>query len=320
MTKALRSILLLIATFVGTNAQLTRQECTNQGGVVVGDIGNGAIFQPSFTCESNGLPPIDTVIASPGEPIATDGEVCCGTITADQCLAMGGEVAEFVCPGAETPLGTVSTISMTARQVSATTSLCCPNELGDFPPAPVDRDQLTRQECVDSNGLVVGDIGNGAIFAADYICDSNGLAPIANIIQPGPESGEPVAVEGEVCCGPAGQQQEIPTDGDTEREEVTRQECTDELNGEIVGDIGDGAIHREDYVCESSGESPLATVVPLEGEPVAREGEVCCSTAPAASTTGTTEPPSDEMPGDGTVCLSSMVTVAVSALLWVVVM
>lgn len=59
-----------------------------------------------------------------------------------------------------------------------------------------------------------------------------------------------------------------------ERAQLTDAECTDR-GGTVVGDIGDGAIHRPDYRCPS-GEAPLGTVVPTEGEPIAIEGAVCC--------------------------------------------
>ena len=60
------------------NAVLTRQECLLVGGVIVGDIGNGATRRPGYVCASNGQPPLDVIRPAPGEPIATEGEVCCG--------------------------------------------------------------------------------------------------------------------------------------------------------------------------------------------------------------------------------------------------
>jgi hypothetical protein len=45
--------------------------------------------------------------------------------------------------------------------------------------------------------------------------------------------------------------------------------------GKVVGDIGDGAIHRPDYVCEN-GSPPLADIQSMPGAPVAIEGAVCC--------------------------------------------
>lgn len=62
--------------------------------------------------------------------------------------------------------------------------------------------------------------------------------------------------------------------GGTEHPGLTRAEC-EAKGGEVVGDIGDGAIHRPDYVCQS-GEPPIGTIQPVEGEPIAVEGEVCC--------------------------------------------
>ncbi|MCA9687786.1 MAG: hypothetical protein KC457_36845 [Myxococcales bacterium] len=59
-----------------------------------------------------------------------------------------------------------------------------------------------------------------------------------------------------------------------ERPKLSRAEC-EAKGARVVGDIGDGAIHRPDYVCES-GEAPIATIAPGEGEPIATEGEVCC--------------------------------------------
>jgi len=66
---------------------------------------------------------------------------------------------------------------------------------------PTFRPELTRQECRDRGGVVVGDIGNGAIHRDDYICDSSGEPPIGEIV---PAAGEPIAIEGEVCCGGGG--------------------------------------------------------------------------------------------------------------------
>jgi len=72
----------------------------------------------------------------------------------------------------------------------------------------------------------------------------------------------------------------------TSRPELTRQECRDR-GGVVVGDIGNGAIHRDDYTCESSGEPPIGAIVPAAGaagEPIAIEGEVCCGGGGSAGT------------------------------------
>ena len=55
---------------------------------------------------------------------------------------------------------------------------------------------------------------------------------------------------------------------------ITRAQCLAGGNT-IVGDIGNGAIHEDDYLCPS-GSSPIAGIRFLDGEPIATEGEVCC--------------------------------------------
>lgn len=69
-----------------------------------------------------------------------------------------------------------------------------------------------------------------------------------------------------------------PVDGadpkPADRPKLTAAECESQ-GGKVVGDIGDGAIHRPDYKCES-GEPPVGTITPDPGGPVAIEGSVCC--------------------------------------------
>lgn len=59
-----------------------------------------------------------------------------------------------------------------------------------------------------------------------------------------------------------------------ERPSLTAEECA-ESGGEVIGDIGDGALHRPDYVC-ASGSKPRGSIRAPEGGPVAIEGSVCC--------------------------------------------
>lgn len=92
-------------------------------------------------------------------------------------------------------------------------------------------------------------------------------------------------------CPTGGSDPEPPTTGEpqpepepepTDRPMLTSAECQAQ-GGAIVGDIGDGAIHRPDYVCESSGQPPIGTIRAAEGEPIAVEGSVCCPAAAAGS-------------------------------------
>jgi hypothetical protein len=307
MITCINFILTILLLSGVVNSEISREDCIDQGGQVIGDIGNGAIFSPTYVCETNGLPPTDVVIAGPGEPIATDGEVCCGpadggsdsesynktTLSEDECASLGGVLVEndsLECSDQQLPLGTVMTCP--ERQLGA---LCCPSAIS---PPFAQRDELTRQECLEYNGTIVGDIGNGAIFQDDYLCESNGLPPIANILQDAP----PFAIEGEVCCG-------LEEDNEFAefRDEATRQECIEE-GGMIVGDIGDGATRRDDYLCESNGEPPVANIVPEEGEPIAREGEVCCGNATDVSTTSLPEASTEvySMPEDSAPCYRTL--------------
>lgn len=66
-----------------------------------------------------------------------------------------------------------------------------------------------------------------------------------------------------------------PDGGTTERPELTAAACEAE-GGTVIGDIGDGAIHRPEYRCPDSGEAPIGSVVADPGGPVAIEGSVCC--------------------------------------------
>lgn len=56
---------------------------------------------------------------------------------------------------------------------------------------------MSAKECSDVGGELVGDIGDGRIHKADYLCN-NGTAPIGTIYT----QDEPVMTEGAVCCGP----------------------------------------------------------------------------------------------------------------------
>jgi hypothetical protein len=276
-------ILVLVLSAFTCSADLTRQVCVDQGGVVVGDIGNGAIFEEGYVCPTDGLPPIDVVVAGPGEPMAIEGEVCCGggstnsdgvfrpEINADECAEQGGMIVndigdgsihreDYVCQDTGVPpIGTV--IPREGEPIAREGQVCCPVPNN----STSQREEYTREQCLANNGTIVGDIGDGAIFQETYLCESSGLPPLGNIIQ----GEEPFAIEGEVCCE-SGLNMTLPA----AMEAITREECSS-LGGTIVGDIGNGAIFEATYTCESNGLPPIANIIQSE-EPFAIEGEVCC--------------------------------------------
>lgn len=57
--------------------------------------------------------------------------------------------------------------------------------------------QMTAQESLDVDGMVIGDIGNGQVYRSDYRCE-NGDMSLSLIV---PNEGEPIVTEGSVCCG-----------------------------------------------------------------------------------------------------------------------
>ncbi len=58
------------------------------------------------------------------------------------------------------------------------------------------------------------------------------------------------------------------------RSAVTAEAC-EASGGSVVGDIGDGAIHRADYRCPS-GKPPSGDIRAPAGGPMGVEGSVCC--------------------------------------------
>jgi hypothetical protein len=59
-----------------------------------------------------------------------------------------------------------------------------------------------------------------------------------------------------------------------EAKPLSAEECKAH-GGSVVGDTGNGATHRSDYVC-ASGKAPLGDITPPEGGPFPVEGAVCC--------------------------------------------
>lgn len=85
--------------------------------------------------------------------------------------------------------------------------------------------------------------------------------------QPPTETPEPATPVGEDAPPPFGDQPPP-----AERPTLTAEECEND-GGTIVGDPGDGSVHREEYRCES-GEAPIGRVES------GIEGSVCCPAEP----------------------------------------
>jgi hypothetical protein len=84
-----------------------------------------------------------------------------------------------------------------------------------------------------------------------------------------------IAIALTACGASKPEPQNPPGSGDKPvRKELTQEECTTH-GGSVVGDIGDGATHRPDYVC-SGGSPPLGNIAQPPGGPIAIEGAVCC--------------------------------------------
>jgi hypothetical protein len=81
-------------------------------------------------------------------------------------------------------------------------------------------------------------------------------------------------------CAASQQPPQGPSTGETLKPTPTRKALTQEQceaqAGRVVGDIGDGATHRPDYLCPN-GQPPLGDIVPPAGGPIATEESVCCS-------------------------------------------
>ena len=77
------------------------------------------------------------------------------------------------------------------------------------------------------------------------------------------------------CSKPSSTPDSSTPDAGGERPGLTAAACEAE-GGQVVGDIGDGAVHRPEYRCADSGEAPIGSIVADPGGPVAIEGAVCC--------------------------------------------
>jgi len=102
---------------------------------------------------------------------------------------------------------------------------------------------------------------NQAVLVVSVVCVGVIACGGAAVPPPAPISAEPAtAVE--------------PATGLAARPSISAEAC--EANGgSVVGDIGDGAIHRPEYRCVNGAE-PTASIQAAPGGPIAIEGSVCC--------------------------------------------
>lgn len=59
-----------------TRPELTSEECSAQGGEIIGDIGDGRIYEEAYLCPS-GQAPTGNIVAGAGSAQAVEGAVCC---------------------------------------------------------------------------------------------------------------------------------------------------------------------------------------------------------------------------------------------------
>src|SRR5690606_6763989 len=104
-----------------------------------------------------------------------------------------------------------------------------------------------------------------AFVLGSAACASSSSPPPAE--EPAPVSEDVSAPRGDAT--PPG-----PSPAPAARPALTDEACV-EQGGSVVGDIGDGAIHRPDYVCPS-GHPPLGNIESPAGGPMGVEGSVCC--------------------------------------------
>ncbi len=121
---------------------------------------------------------------------------------------------------------------------------------------------MTKRWLLPQLGLVVLFLGACSSKAGDAPAD--GSVPPA----PTPADDDPAPGPGAEEPGEPGE----PASAET----LTNAECQAK-GGQVIGDIGNGAIHQPDYRCEN-GEPPIAKIVPGPDEPIAAEGSVCCGT------------------------------------------
>ncbi len=105
--------------------------------------------------------------------------------------------------------------------------------------------------------------------------DQVGVIALASLLVCWMGCGSPQAAEpSSPAPEPAETEPPAPEPTETERQALSSEQC-EAQSGEVVGDIGDGATSRPDYLCPS-GKPPMGNIAPAEGGPMPIEGAVCC--------------------------------------------
>lgn len=87
-------------------------------------------------------------------------------------------------------------------------------------------------------------------------------------------SQEPAAAPPTTESPSADESPATPPSEEAERPKLSAEQC-EASGGSVVGDIGDGAVHRPDYRC-ANGAAPTGSILAPEGGPIGVEGSVCC--------------------------------------------
>jgi hypothetical protein len=151
-------------------------------------------------CAKNNPAPSTPTSESPSTAVPAERPL----MTLDACIAKGGTVHSdpgdgrvhrptYRCLNGRPPIGTIPRGE--GVPVLDQGGVCCMDPRRPFAIRP----EMTEAECTAKGGAVVVDPGDGSTHQPEYRCQ-NGQPPIGTIRT---EEGEPIYVEGAVCCIPA---------------------------------------------------------------------------------------------------------------------
>ncbi len=146
-------------------------------------------------------------------------------------------------------------------------------------PNSSDADSAPASPTGDSGGINDDPNAEGPTETADEQANEEDPSDGTPVDEPAP-SGDEASTDGPLDPGDEDPVEAVPDPigqdpGGEPTESLTPAEC-EEAGGTVVGDIGDGSIHRPGYVCADSGEPPIASIRPEDDGPIFIEGAVCC--------------------------------------------